>query len=102
MTPSKLQTLLKNNSSISILDVRNAGEICDGFIEGSTHIPLSSLTRRISEVPSGSELVVYCAGGYRSSIAASLIRSVIPRIRVSDLVGGFSAWSEQVQIDQAH
>ena len=101
MTPSKLETLLKNNSSISILDVRNAGEICDGFIEGSTHIPLSSLTRRISEVPSGSELVVYCAGGYRSSIAASLIRSVIPRIRVSDLVGGFSAWSEQVQIDQA-
>ena len=91
---SELEALQTNDSSIALLDVRNPGELSDGFIEGSTHIPLSGLTRRISEVPRGSELVVYCAGGYRSSIAASLLRGLMPDSQVSDLIGGFSAWRD--------
>ncbi len=94
--PAELEALHTRNPSVALLDVRNPGELSDGFIEGSTHIPLSSLTRRISEVPSATELVVYCAGGYRSSIAASLLRLAMPDVQVSDLVGGFSAWRDQL------
>jgi|GEM_PF-6471443 len=36
--------------------------------------------------------VVQCAGGYRSSIAASLIMRELPEVPVADLVGGLEAW----------
>lgn len=93
--PAELEALRNSGSSIALLDVRNPGELTDGVIEGSIPIPLSTLTRRINEVPNASKIVVYCTGGYRSSIAASLLRLVISEGSVSDLVGGFSAWKER-------
>lgn len=74
-----------------ILDARLDGERADGFVPGSVHIPLSSLPKRIAEVPADRPVAVYCAGGYRSSIAASLLRAA-GREGVSDLIGGFAAW----------
>jgi len=94
LTARELQDLQSNSRLVTLLDVRNPGELSDGFIEGSTHIPLGDLTQRVSEVPDGDEIVVYCAGGYRSSIAASVLRSALPEARVSDLIGGFSAWDD--------
>ena len=61
-----------------------------GAIDGSQHIPLAELPGRLSEVPAG-PVVVYCAGGTRSSIAASLLRRSGHR-DVSDLIGGEAAW----------
>jgi rhodanese-related sulfurtransferase len=55
------------------------------------HIPLAELRRRIDEVPTGGPVVVHCAGGWRSSVAASLLRQQ-GRDDVSDLLGGFAAW----------
>ena len=75
-----------------LLDVRNAAELADGRIETSTHIPLNELQRRLSEVPRAREIMVYCAGGYRSVIAASLLQREGFQ-RVSDLAGGYAAWS---------
>jgi rhodanese-related sulfurtransferase len=94
LTSRELQDLQSNSSMVTLLDVRNPGELSDGVIEGSTHIPLGEFTQRVSEVPDGDEIVVYCAGGYRSSIAASVLRSALPEARVSDLIGGFSAWDD--------
>jgi rhodanese-related sulfurtransferase len=74
-----------------ILDCRLDGERADGFVPGSVHIPLSALPQRLAEVPAGRPVAVYCAGGYRSSIAASLLRAA-GRGPVEDLIGGFSAW----------
>jgi len=93
--PAELEALQNSGSSIALLDVRNPSELTDGVIEGSIHISLSTLTRRINEVPNAANVVVYCTGGYRSSIAASLLRPVIGEGSVSDLVGGFSAWKER-------
>jgi hydroxyacylglutathione hydrolase len=75
-----------------VLDVRNAGERAKGLIDGSLHIPLPELARRLGEIPATGRLVVHCAGGHRSSIAASLIRHH-GRGDVHDLLGGYSAWT---------
>ena len=73
-----------------VLDVRNAGERETGAIDGSLHIPLNQLARRVDEIPRDRPLVVHCAGGYRSSTAASLLQRA--GIDVSELAGGIAAW----------
>ena len=60
-------------------------------VEGSSHIPLAELARRVDEIPADRPLVVHCAGGHRSSVAASLLRRR-GRTDVSDLLGGYGAW----------
>ncbi|WP_405743760.1 MBL fold metallo-hydrolase [Streptomyces sp. NBC_01525] len=55
-----------------VLDVRRDGERANGFVEGSVHLPLHTLHRRIHEVPAG-QVWVHCAGGMRAAIAASLL-----------------------------
>ncbi|MGW1050464.1 MBL fold metallo-hydrolase [Streptomyces sp. NPDC001118] len=57
---------------VVVLDVRRASERAAAFIEGSVHIPLHTLHRRLDEVPPG-EVWVHCAGGMRAAIAASLL-----------------------------
>jgi rhodanese-related sulfurtransferase len=46
---------------------------------------------RFSEVPQDRHIVVHCASGYRSAIAASLLEQH-GIAQVADLVGGFAAW----------
>ncbi len=74
-----------------VLDVRNASETALGTIDGATNISLPALLRRLGELDPNAPTVVFCAGGYRSTIAASLLRSHGFR-DVSDLLGGFAAW----------
>jgi hydroxyacylglutathione hydrolase len=56
-----------------VLDVRRHDERRNRAIAGSVHVPLHELTRRVAEVPSDEDVWVHCAGGYRASIAASLL-----------------------------
>src|SRR3954469_24813421 len=74
-----------------LLDVRGPGEHAQGAIDGSVHIPLGQLRDRIGELDPDLPVVTYCAGGYRSSIAASLLRAS-GFTDVSDLIGGYQAW----------
>ncbi|MFJ9107542.1 rhodanese-like domain-containing protein [Streptomyces sp. NPDC102283] len=57
---------------IVVLDVRRSSERAEGWIEGSVHIPIHRLHRRIDDVPDGT-VWVHCAGGMRAGIAASLL-----------------------------
>ena len=57
---------------VVVLDVRRGSERVGGYIEGSVHIPVHALHRRLDEVPVG-EVWVHCAGGMRAAIAASLL-----------------------------
>ncbi|MBD0692607.1 hypothetical protein BG452_38755 [Streptomyces sp. CBMA123] len=67
------------------------GEREAGSIEGSLHIALAELPARLDEIPVDRPVVVHCAGGHRSSIAASLLRHH-GHPDVSDLLGGYAAW----------
>ena len=74
-----------------LLDVRLPREWSQTRIEGSVNIPLNHLQERISDVPRGRHIVVHCASGYRSSIAASLLKRH-GFLDVADLAGGINAW----------
>jgi hydroxyacylglutathione hydrolase len=57
---------------VVVVDVRRDSERADGWIEGSVHLPVHQLHRRLDEVPDGT-VWVHCAGGMRAAIAASVL-----------------------------
>lgn len=89
-TVAELADLLTEHA-VTLIDIRNPGERANGAIPGSVHIPLAQLRVRMGEVPAGKPIVLHCAGGWRSSVAASLLRANGFQ-QVSDLVGGYNAW----------
>lgn len=74
-----------------MVDVRAPRERQQKRIAGSVSIPLTHLDERMSELPADRQLLVYCAGGYRSSIAASLLQRR-GFTQVSEIAGGIAAW----------
>jgi hydroxyacylglutathione hydrolase len=74
-----------------LIDVRAPRERDQKRIPGSLSIPLNHLAERTSELPADRPLLVYCAGGYRSSIAASLLQQHGFK-HVSEIAGGITAW----------
>jgi len=91
VTAATLAELLSAAPPPLLLDVRTEREWRAGRIDGATNIPLSRLAHELASVPSASPLVAYCASGYRSAIACSLMRRA-GRRAVTDLVGGIAAW----------
>jgi hydroxyacylglutathione hydrolase len=80
---------------VQIVDIRNPGEVALGAVPEAAQIPVGQLPARMDELDPARPTVVYCAGGYRSSVAASLLRRD-GFDDVSDLLGGFGAWLEVV------
>jgi glyoxylase-like metal-dependent hydrolase (beta-lactamase superfamily II)/rhodanese-related sulfurtransferase len=81
----------EESDRIAVLDVREFGELAGGFIEKSKWIPLGQLASRLDELDRGKLLLVHCKGGYRSSIATSILRRGGFR-DIANLIGGFDAW----------
>jgi glyoxylase-like metal-dependent hydrolase (beta-lactamase superfamily II)/rhodanese-related sulfurtransferase len=76
---------------LQLIDVRNAGELEGGMIDGARTIPLPELSRSLAGLDPTLPTVVYCAGGLRSTVAASLLRHE-GFSKVADVLGGFGAW----------
>lgn len=92
LTAGQLEERRRDMDDLVLIDVRNPGEHALGSIPGAQSIPVSRLSDRLDELDRDAPTVVFCAGGYRSSIAASLLRSAGVR-DVSDLLGGYGAWA---------
>lgn len=75
---------------LQLVDVRGVGETESGMLDGATNVPVAQLRKRIAELDATRPTVVYCAGGYRSSLAASVLRNLGFR-DVSDVIGGIDA-----------
>jgi glyoxylase-like metal-dependent hydrolase (beta-lactamase superfamily II)/rhodanese-related sulfurtransferase len=80
-------------NGLQLVDIRNPGEVALGVIGGATTIPVGQLPGRLDELDPAEPTVVYCAGGYRSSVAASVLREA-GFSDVSDILGGYGAWQE--------
>ena len=91
ITAATLKERLDGPEPPLLLDVRTERSGGEQRREGSSNIPLARLRGRLDEVPPGRRIVVDCASGYRSSIAASLRRRH-GFAAIADLVGGMSAW----------
>jgi rhodanese-related sulfurtransferase/glyoxylase-like metal-dependent hydrolase (beta-lactamase superfamily II) len=95
MSRIAVDTLIRLQQTVPnlvIIDVRNAAEVALGRVPGSIHISLPTLLDSIDQLDHDAPTVVHCAGGYRSAIATSLLRSR-GFSDVSDLIGGFTAWA---------
>jgi hydroxyacylglutathione hydrolase len=90
-TAEVLATELASAEPPFVLDVRTAREWRQKQIEGSVNVPLNQLSRRMGELPRDRRMWVHCAGGYRSSIAASLLQ-LAGFDRLIELAGGLAAW----------
>jgi molybdopterin/thiamine biosynthesis adenylyltransferase/rhodanese-related sulfurtransferase len=82
-----------NGAGPILVDVREKDEYLEGYIPGARHIPRGFLELRIEEqVPEkSSDVILYCAGGTRSALAASALSS-LGYSNVKSMAGGFSAW----------
>jgi len=74
-----------------VLDIRTPREWSTKHIAGSVNIPLNHLQERIAEIPRDRRIAVHCAGGYRSSIAASILHQY-GITSLIELAGGLAAW----------
>jgi hydroxyacylglutathione hydrolase len=79
------------NGETILVDVRAPGEREQKRIAGSVALPLNHLVDRAAELPRDRPLLIHCAGGYRSSIAASLLQR-LGFTQVSEMAGGLAAW----------
>jgi rhodanese-related sulfurtransferase/glyoxylase-like metal-dependent hydrolase (beta-lactamase superfamily II) len=74
-----------------VLDIRNPREYASKHIPGSLNIPLNHLQERLAEVPRNRRIAVHCAGGYRSSAAASILHQH-GITNLIEMTGGLAAW----------
>ena len=86
-----LNALLAEQPAVKVIDVRRSGEWQAGHIPNALLKPLDRLTELIGDMDRNAPVVVNCKGGYRGSIAASLLlRAGFPQ--VMNLAGGYDAW----------
>jgi glyoxylase-like metal-dependent hydrolase (beta-lactamase superfamily II)/rhodanese-related sulfurtransferase len=99
LTAGAFEQRRRDLHDLQVVDVRNHGEVTSGRVPGAVAIPVGELTSRVGELDPGRPTVVYCAGGYRSSVAASVLRRA-GFADVSDILGGYAAWSDVVRDDR--
>ena len=88
----ELKNIIEKNK-IEILDVRKPGEYLSEHITEAHNTPLDFINDHISEFPSNKPFYIHCAGGYRSMIAASILKSRGIH-NLIDVKGGFGKIKE--------
>ncbi|MEX2587052.1 MAG: MBL fold metallo-hydrolase [Actinomycetota bacterium] len=82
---------LVGDRQVNVLDVRQPAEWAEGHVPGAHFITGAELPSRLDDVPSGAPTAVICGSGYRSSVAASLIKS--KGGSPIQVFGGMMAWN---------
>jgi hydroxyacylglutathione hydrolase len=83
--------LAKNRGALEIVDVRRKSEWEAGHLEGAKFLTLAQISSHTGELDRNRQVAVYCKGGYRGAIAASLLQRAGIR-NVINITGGFDAW----------
>jgi len=85
---------LDERSPVRLIDVRESEEFAAGKIPGAVSIPRGFLELRIEEKAKRDELLIlYCAGGTRSALAAKTLREMGYE-NVASMAGGYNRWSD--------
>ena len=93
LAPVDLAAWCAEAPRLQLVDVRTATEQAAGTLDGARRMPLATLLDRLTELDPATPTVVYCAGGYRSAVAASLLRAH-GFDQVADIFGGYAAWRD--------
>ena len=73
--PSEFAVIKGSTPEIAVFDVRKDGEYKSEHVLNAVHTPLDYINEHLSDFPSDQTFYVHCAGGYRSMIAASILKS---------------------------
>ncbi len=95
ITAGSLAGRLAGSDPPMLIDVRTRSEWQEARIDGAVNLPLSRFSEWKATLPRDRSIVVHCASGYRSAIAASFLQREGYR-DVADLVGGLPAWESRV------
>ncbi len=79
---------------LPVIDVRKKSEFDSQHVEGAINVPLNEINKHLAQFPKEKSFVLHCAGGYRSMIAASILKSRGWH-NFGDVVGGFGAILEK-------
>jgi len=88
-----LEEAVRSDAATPIFDVRKPGEFESEHLEVAQSTPLDFLNKHLTEFPSDKVFYVHCAGGYRSMIAASILKSRGIH-NLIDVKGGYKAIKE--------
>ena len=93
--PAEVQDNLDNG--VAIVDVRESEELSQGHLPGARHVPRGYLESRIEgAAPDRSQrVVVYCASGQRSALAAKTLRDDLGYENVQSMTGGITLWKDR-------
>ncbi len=89
ITASQLENHYKEGDELYLIDVRKESEFYSEHLIDAVNIPLNVLANRMSEFPKDKAFILHCAGGYRSMIAASMLKQR-GFDNFVDVIGGFS------------
>ncbi len=73
-----------------LLDVRNPGELQNGYLPGAVNIPVDQLRQRMAELPKDKEIVIYCQVGLRGNVAYRQL--VNNGYKARNLIGGYRTY----------
>ena len=97
--PSEVHGELSRNGdrAVVIVDVRESGEWDAGHIPGAVHVPRGYLESRIEGAvrDRDAEIVLYCASGQRSALAAHTLTELLGYEHVRSMTGGFTLWKDR-------
>ncbi len=100
ITAGSLTEQLSSSAPPLVVDVRAPSEWEQERIDTAVNVPLSRLSELLETLPRDRQIVVHCASGYRSAIAAGLLERA-GFANVTDLVGGLGAWASATQVEPA-
>ncbi len=89
-----LNAEMADNPPAQLIDVRTPDEWATGYIAGAVHMPLESFMSYAGELPTdkAANLVVYCKGGHRGNMVATMLRT-LGYTNVRNISGGIGGWT---------
>lgn len=96
VTPREVKTMQERGDDFTLLDVRDQNEVNLGKVPGAVHISRGTLEGKVeAAIPRDANVVIYCAGGNRSALAAVTMKEM-GYTNVSSMAGGFRDWSNEI------
>ncbi len=96
ITATQLKKLMDEEKNVQLIDVRQPNEFAFAKIEGAKLIPLGEIVKRMNELDATKEAIIQCKAGGRSAQAIQMLRLSGYSGRLANLVGGITAWSNEV------
>ena len=96
ITATELKEMMDSTTDLQLIDVREPDEYAFASIDGARLIPLGSIIRDMDQLDQSRDCIVHCKMGGRSARAIEAMQQRGFAGSLSNLVGGITAWSNDV------